>query len=135
MGCLLGLFTWPRALFYWARENGLKGWIVLAVIVFVLLLGVVVVESAIKNSINTVTPSYTDQLVAPGPTRAEAPYKIVTDTRVYYALIAIENNDGTVTMTNYYELLHKNEWVLTEGVLVLDDNYGTIEVTKRPLNE
>jgi len=123
----------PLRFISWVRDNGLKGWIAAGALLLFIVVLVVVAQTSIRNSQGS--PSYSEQLLTPGPDRAEAPYKIVTDTRVYYAYIAIKDKTtGNVTMTDYWELSH-DEWQETKGILILDQNFGDITVSKRSVHE
>lgn len=135
MGCILGpILSMPVAFFYWVRENGVKGYIVAAFLILGTLVSLILVQGAINNALNPYSPSLEEQAEFIPPPRAEAPYRVITTTRIYYAMIAIVNDDNTVTMTSYYEWLN-GEWTRSPGVLVLDKYYGEVTVEKRRLGE
>lgn len=130
-GCLLS----PVSSFYWwVKDNGTKGIIVAGAVILVLIIGIYAVSTAVIDSMNPYNPTLEEQAGFLPPPRKDAPYKVTTQTRIYYAMIAIDNGDSSVTMTNYYEWLG-GEWTLHTGVFVLDKNYGDIEVKKRPYGD
>lgn len=129
MGCLIGLFTLPIAFIRWVFTNGVKGYIVGGVVVIALLVGFFMIRGAVHEAFTPDKPPVTQQAVLPA--RSVAPYEVKTNSRTYYAKLAVKDKStGAVTMTDYYELLG-GRWTLTKGVLVLDKNYGTVTVTKR----
>lgn len=48
------------------------------------------------------------------PNEIDTPFKITTMTKLYYAKKAILNDDGSVTMFNWYEQIN-TEWVFNKG--------------------
>lgn len=129
MGCLVGLIMLPFNFFRYMFTNGLKGYIIGGVVLVGLLVGFFVIRGAIHEAMTPDTPAAVTQQI-PLPARDLAPYEVKTHSRTYYAYRAVKDKDGTVTMTDYYELLG-GRWTLTKGVLVLDKNYGTVTIRKR----
>lgn len=126
MGCLGGIFNIPIAFFRWTFTNGKKGYIVLGITILVLVVGFFLVRAQIDKAMNPPAPV---TIVLPSATAA--PYQVDTWSRQYYAAKAVQGKDGSVTMTDYWEL-KSNKWKLTKGVLVLDAaSYGKLTVKRR----
>lgn len=122
MGCLMAPFSFIK----WAFTNGIKGFIVLGIVLVLLLSGFFVIRHEI-NSTNT-KPAASNQVALPSVKLA--PYQVDTWSRTYYAAKAVKNKDGTTTMTDYYELL-KNKWTLTKGSFTFTKDFGDVKIRRR----
>lgn len=123
IGCLLAPLKVIWAFLRWTFTSGLKGWIVLGLLVVLVLFGVCKVNSAIQH---TKTPVETTVSV---PSKTDAPFIVQTSSRYYYAAEVV-NNSGVVTMTRYYELFG-GKWVFNPGTLKLGKEFGVVTVGRR----
>lgn len=135
IGCLIGLFTVPYRFIRWCLENGTKGYISLGIAAVIILASVLMIRGAILNwdSSGGGSSSSVESTGKNLPGSKDAPYKVDTNSRTYYAAQVDRNNEtGDVTMTNYWELLGGDTWTKIESTLILDtQSYGTIRVYKR----
>jgi hypothetical protein len=129
---VVSLFTLPFRFLKWTFTNGLKGIIVLVVVIVLLLIGYFTIRHYIDESMNQGKPPVTasTEITAGLPTSKEAPYQVLTWSRTYYAVKAVKNKDGTVILTDYWQVLNK-KWVFTKGTFKLDESFGTLTVKKR----
>lgn len=112
LGCLMA----PVQFLKWCFTNGIKGLIVLGIVVVVVLAGFFVIRSSINAQAqpDKTKPTYTINL----PSAKEAPYVIQTRSRTYYAALATKDKAGNVTMTDYWEWLG-GKWTQNRGILKL----------------
>lgn len=126
---MIGLLALPFRFLRWTFTNGWKGIIVLAAVFIFLVVGIVITRHSI-NEANNPRPaavSVQDQTI---PTTKAAPYLVTTPSRRYFAVKAVQNKAGVVTMTDYYQVVNK-KWTLTKGVLVLDASFGKVTLDRR----
>lgn len=127
MGCS-GIFVLPFQFFRWCFTSGMKGFIVLGVVLIMVIVGVV----AVNSSCNKSEPKQTkiEQLQAVGlPDKTKAPFMVKTISRVYYAKEA-KKKDGIVTMTGYWEFLD-GKWREQPSIELLESEFGKITVSRR----
>jgi hypothetical protein len=127
MGCL-SIFALPVLFFRWCFTNGLKGFIVLGIVLVLVIVGVV----AVNSSCNKPEPKQTkiEQLQAVGlPDKTKAPYMVKTISRVYYAKEA-KKKDGVVTMTGYWEFIN-GKWQEQKSIELPESEFGKITVSRR----
>ena len=126
MGCL-SIFAYPFLALKWCVTNGLKGFIILAVVIVIGIVGFNCVQSQMPW--NREEKAVEQAIVQQIPTLAEAPYLVTTQSRYYYAVKAVTKNKVT-TMTGYYELIG-GKWVKRSGILELGQEYGEVRISKR----
>lgn len=123
----------PFRFLRWAFTNGWKGIIVLMVVIVLVIVAFFVMRHYITESMNDGKPAASTivQVTAGLPTAKQAPYEVTTWSRTYYAVKAVKNKNGSVTMTDYWEV-NKNKWIFTKGLLNLDESFGKVSIKKRP---
>lgn len=127
MGCLLAPFSFLK----WAFTNGWKGIIVLIVVLIMVVVGFFVIKGKVDESMKNDSKPAVTATVQPGvPSNKTAPFLVRTWSRNYYAVKAVQDKDGSVTMTGYWESIN-GKWVERKGVLDLDPTFGKITIQKR----
>lgn len=127
MGCL-GIFAMPVLFIRWCFTSGLKGFIVLGVVLIMVIVGVV----AVNSSCNSSEPKQTkiEQLQQVGlPDKTKAPFMVKTISRVYYAKEA-KKKDGVVTMNTYWEFIN-GKWREQNSIELLESEFGKITISRR----
>jgi hypothetical protein len=131
-GCLLGPVV---SFFKWCFTTGLKGFIILAVVIVILVVGFVVVKNKISK-IGTPAVTTTTTLTTPAvnlgvPTTKDAPYIVSTTSRYYYCATAITDKKTQITTLTDYWTFNGAAWVKQTGILILGPEYGVVKIKKR----
>jgi hypothetical protein len=127
MGCLM-FIAMPFVAIYkflqWGFTNGAKGYITMIAVIIMVMVGVLVVRGMIIGGDE-------DPAGLTGiPDKLTAPFRVDTWSRVYYAEEAWEDEEGRVTMTNYWEL-RGEEWVYHKETFPFTEDFGQVEITER----
>ena len=122
-GCLLAPLKVVGSILRWCFTSGLKGFIVLGLVVLLGLVGYCQVNRALDGDKLPAETTVTT------PSIAEAPYVVTTSSRYYYAA-QVEQKDGITTITRYWELWG-GKWVKNPGTLTMGKEFGTVTVGKR----
>lgn len=121
-GCLLAPFSFLK----WAFTNGVKGYVILGIVIIALLIGFFVIRGVVHDAMTPDPVPAVEQI----PARSVAPYEVTTWSRTYYAKLAVKAKDGIVTMTDYWEFIN-GKWTLTKGTFTFDKTFGDVSIKKR----
>lgn len=127
-GCITSPFKLIGMLFQgiisgvkWCIEAGVKGWVILGITCFVLLI----------VGLNQCTPPKSNIVLPPKtinePAKTEAPYYVTADETVYYMQKYHWQGEVILIIENYW-LLKGNTWAYTNGAKALS---GKLKVYRR----
>jgi len=127
-GCVTVFVYGPYRFVRWCFENGWKGYVILGVVCILLLVFALSVRSCVGDLFDGGGGGDPANL----PSKTEAPYMVVTSSRIYLAEEAEKNEEtGDVTMVNYWEL-HGDSWEKHGVTFLLEgDTYGNIAIGER----
>ena len=134
MGCLLGIFGGIGRFLHWSFTNSWKGFVVLAVVIIILIVGFNVVKGKLSNISNPLSPT-TAATTTPSqqigvPSLKDAPFIVQTTSRYYFATRAVTDKvNGVTTLTGYWSL-SGNKWVKGEK-LALGKEFGDVKIVRR----